>query len=640
MYGSIDETTEPNDSRLQVKCRRATKYVQEVMATSAELVEEEESHLLRRRRSSFNRSRSSEAESVLETFRSDVEKIDKLTKKVNKNPISITMFKRRAVNRKLDLAMGNMRGALGVLRIVNALEHCDRNQRIPLTEQLVLNCAQDYRRALAARAVGAIPILLNYYMMEENRNAPFLKAVDIIIASTTHAETVVSVHLMAIDDVAEIPQLIDKKLIDTLLDDDDDDDAIRQNKESAIYAANILRYVAGARPRYADVIAKAGAILPLCFMLDVKDTAKSAAKALWNICHNCGHQFRSAIRARRAVFRLAALIQYNQEECSVAALGCLANLALDHQAKTEITVCTTPNNIPLLELVMNDILAGHNEQDSWPIRAKVQAVALLCNIQIESNHHRLVVARRGGVGALVHTLLSSIHLEDQQLKEVTARALQQLALNYQSKVAIAKAGAIPPLLNLIANHSVNSENIQSAAALALMTLVHDNVKIEFEIGSVHGIYILTKFLRRAVTEAAKETSAGVLCRLASDPISRDRMAYRAIPGLVNVLKSAITDPPITAAATCLWKIALQDYFIPDIIKAGAVRPLCRAIDHCESSAQQAAAGVLKEMTSFPSAQNIIINFWHLDNILLLPTRDRSDEDSLDVIINERAGIFH
>ena len=124
-----------------------------------------------------------------------------------------------------------------------------------------------------------------------------------------------------------------------------------------------------------------------------------------------------------------------------------------------------------------------------------------------------------------------------------AAVLRGLAVYSYAKVAIAEAGGIPPLVELLRDGCAEAK---WSAALALSVLASANDANRVLIVEADGIPRLLELLRDGSVEG-KRSAARVLCHLTSNDAARVAIAEAGgIPLLVDLLRSGNT--PLSAAA--------------------------------------------------------------------------------------------
>ena len=136
--------------------------------------------------------------------------------------------------------------------------------------------------------------------------------------------------------------------------------------------------------------------------------------------------------------------------------------------------------------------------------------------------------------------------------------------NSANKVSIARAGAIPPLVQLLGSGSSSSEPARLYAAHTLRNLAADNGTNSVSIAGAGAIPLLVQLLGSSSNEAVREAAVCALGTLANNTEANrisilDSIARaRTIPALVYLLGSSNSKAAREHAATALNYLAAQN----------------------------------------------------------------------------------
>ena len=181
--------------------------------------------------------------------------------------------------------------------------------------------------------------------------------------------------------------------------------------------------------------------------------------------------------------------------------------------------------------------------------------------------------------------------------EYGARALWNLAINAENKVAIAEAGAVRPLVTLMTNGSVHC---REAAAGAIRNLAV-NEKNQEEIVAEGGVRPLVE-LCSAGDVAGAEVAARALWNLAYNSKKNQSKLVEAgaIGVLVTMSKDGGSDACREAAAGALRNLSYEnDDARLDMVKNGAIPVLAEICVEGTEMSRIHAAALLKNLNSQP-----------------------------------------
>ncbi|KAH8047257.1 serine/threonine kinase [Aureococcus anophagefferens] len=198
--------------------------------------------------------------------------------------------------------------------------------------------------------------------------------------------------------------------------------------------------------------------------------------------------------------------------------------------------------------------------------AKEKAAGALTNLASQNADNQVAIAKAGAVDPLVALLRTGTD----GAKEHAAGALENLAFeNADNKVAIAKAGAVDPLVDLL---RTGTDGAKESAAGALWGLAFQNDDNELAIVKAGAADPLVALLRTG-TDGAKEEAAAALANLAVNADNKVAIAKAgAVDPLVGLLRTGTAAPRRRRGALANLADGNAENKVA-IAKAGAVDPL-------------------------------------------------------------------
>ncbi|KAL3537064.1 hypothetical protein ACH5RR_000430 [Cinchona calisaya] len=169
--------------------------------------------------------------------------------------------------------------------------------------------------------------------------------------------------------------------------------------------------------------------------------------------------------------------------------------------------------------------------------------------------------------------------------EKAAEGLRNLSVGKEHKGAIAQAGGVKVLVDLIFKWS-NGEGVLEHAAGALANLAADD-KCSMDIASVGGVHALVILARTCKVDGVQEQAARALANLAAYGDSNSNNATvgqeaGAVEALIQLTQSA-RDSVRQEAAGALWNLSFDDRNREAIAAAGGVEALVALANSCSNS---------------------------------------------------------
>lgn len=237
---------------------------------------------------------------------------------------------------------------------------------------------------------------------------------------------------------------------------------------------------------------------------------------------------------------------------------------------------------------VNPVFLGQLEQLRYGnLEEKQRAAFMLRHFAAEHSENQIAIAKAGAIEPLVQLL------EDPApgLREEAARALWNLArnhkeINVKNQVAIGSAGAIKPLVRLLEDEV---SRVRIVAAAVLNDLAIDNIGNQIAIARTGAIGSLISLLQQEEAPALV-MAAGLLQSLAKS--SFDPQVASALAGAISPLVDMLKADTLLAqehAAASLGTLAAYSKDIQVMIgRAGAIVPL---VDRLKGDMMQGTAAV-------------------------------------------------
>jgi hypothetical protein len=153
-------------------------------------------------------------------------------------------------------------------------------------------------------------------------------------------------------------------------------------------------------------------------------------------------------------------------------------------------------------------------------------------------------------------------MESDVVQQHATAALCDLAAYDGVAVAIAAAGAVPLLVQLLGPGS--SENVQLHAAGVLATIAGTNAENAVAAVDAGAVLLLVQLLGTGKTALAQQNAAGTLLNVARNAKSSVAIitAAGAIPALVQLRRSATSDDLMLVASQALAELVLGGAEVP------------------------------------------------------------------------------
>lgn len=221
-----------------------------------------------------------------------------------------------------------------------------------------------------------------------------------------------------------------------------------------------------------------------------------------------------------------------------------------------------------------------------------QAAFGLWRVAIGNPDNQVAIARAGAVGPLVLLLAD----EDAEVQEAAAAVLGNLASNNaRYRATVAKAGAIRPLIEILKRDKLGARVVAARALWALATASVENQVAMAEAGAVEP---LVGMLRDHVARV-RVAAAAALCGLAVDHPENQVAIARAgaIPPLVGLLRETAEGARVAAAAALRNLAIANPENQASLVQAGVIKPLVELLRDYTAGAQEDAAFMLANLAS-------------------------------------------
>ena len=329
------------------------------------------------------------------------------------------------------------------------------------------------------------------------------------------------------------------------------------NDEVRAEAAAALAVLARDNKKNQDTVTLAGGILPLVEMLQkdaVTEHAKEeAASALWSLATK-HHNNQTAIAKAGGISALVIVLGVGSRRAQEQAANALAALALDN----------TSNEQSIAQLIVGLLRSDDKKASAKAARAisslarshpsNQSSIAKAGGIKLLV---RLLNAEEGGVGqGVVMGIAAKEALDLARVQRELASALWSLTLNNpENRVAVAEAGGIPPLIELLEGHSEVHRHV-AGAIWSLADMQPANQTTICKSGGIEPLVSLLKNGSKGTRE--KETAAGALFALAEDYDNRAAIAEAGgIAPLVSLFDGGTVEA-IQQASSALLRLVVQN----------------------------------------------------------------------------------
>ena len=343
-------------------------------------------------------------------------------------------------------------------------------------------------------------------------------------------------------------------------------------------AAFALMEISNANQPNQQAVVSVGGIQQLAgLMKSSRNAAVNAevAGALWALSESSENKI--AIAQASAIQPLVQLLGSGDQRATEHAAAALGSLAFDNDENQVHTAQL------LIELLHTGI-PPHPE-----VAQERAAKALWALVQSNPKTHSLI-AKAGDPEKLVALLETSVP----DAKEYAVWSLS-LSINAENQAAVAEAGGVQPLIDMLFD---SRTNIQEETAQAIAKLAHDNDETRVAVTKQGGVKPLIALLSAKSSETLLQNATNALANLAVEPAARDEIVHdKGIAPLVTLLKEA--GGANKYAAMVLARLCKEhDATQIAIAQAGAIEPLVNLLAGSEGvEAQQEAAGALFELAN-------------------------------------------
>jgi len=207
------------------------------------------------------------------------------------------------------------------------------------------------------------------------------------------------------------------------------------------------------------------------------------------------------------------------------------------------------------------------------------------------------------MGGQIAAAVEILSTGDDVGKRNAAESLRLLAEEDQFRSGIAKAGAIPPLVDLVRDGAAGGKE---AATRALWNLACDNAENKVLIAECGGIEPLVGVLKNG-SASTKKLAAGALSNLACDNHDNVLAISHAgvFPPLIELLRTGSPSAK-EVAALAVRNLAFTDETVDAITEAGGILPLVELLRSGRSGTEDAAAAALKNLACDNTPNKIAI----------------------------------
>jgi hypothetical protein len=343
-------------------------------------------------------------------------------------------------------------------------------------------------------------------------------------------------------------------------------------------------------------VVEIGGIVPLVELLSLPRFAAMAALVMRHLALT--DSIAAAIVEAGALPILVEMLDSSSHSVAEAAAGVLTNLAVRRDCRELILFL---QGVPALVALLGS-----------PGGEAAEAAAALTNLSRDTDLQR-AIAEAGAIGPLVDLLRSGSPSKELH----AAGALWSLARREENRRRIAQSGAITALVPLVRSQAAT----QAAGALMQLAVRAVNRRLIAEAG---GIDTLVNCLLPLcedplpADEALVVNVVGALCQLADRAENRALIAVHeeALRGMVQML-SWPSESVVLHAARALSKVALQPTCRPAVEEAGAVEPLVRLMGSSSGTVGDAVVKALLSLVESHEQRLAVVE--GVDALLARPT---------------------
>lgn len=198
---------------------------------------------------------------------------------------------------------------------------------------------------------------------------------------------------------------------------------------------------------------------------------------------------------------------------------------------------------------------------STSLKAKENAVSAVAQLALKNPDNQKEIAQHGGIPRLVSTLTeassNSKELAQQQISMLAASAIWNVAdNNLSNQTLLLKEGAVPPVVALLGNPA---PEMQMNAAGALAALARNHPESQGAVARAGAIAPLCNLVREAGMPETREAAAAALwaCATSNAPNQATIAKLGGIEPLVNMLMFGTSDTSLTNAAGALTALARE-----------------------------------------------------------------------------------
>ena len=363
----------------------------------------------------------------------------------------------------------------------------------------------------------------------------------------------------------------------------------REAQERAVAA---LWQMVDQNPSAHEVIAKAGDPKALVELFK-GGIDESKYYATWSLSLSISLETQSIVAESGGIQPLIDQLSDGRVVAREQAAAALAKLASNNE-ETSSTITKQGGIAPLIALLKDSSASESSNVGAEKILQN--AADALANLAVEPTTHDEIVGA-GGIDPLVHLLLTG---KEAATKRHASTALARLSKDHDStKLAIAEAGAIAPLVGLL--DGSEGPEAQQEAAGALFELA-DNESNRLAITSADGIGWLVQLLA-SNNPVGRKHAEGALVRLSVATSNRSII----IEKLVDMLRSNADLTGQEQSAAALANLAREsDNNRASIVRANGIPLLLALIDAESGKCKENAISALTELCRNTAENRVVI----------------------------------
>ena len=383
-------------------------------------------------------------------------------------------------------------------------------------------------------------------------------------------------------------------------------ESLRLRKLSAVAQEHAATVLSGLAPLgdNAESIMNAKGIEPLVLLLSEGnvDAKEHAADCLAQLARRADAALEIATAGAVSAF-VKWLVDPTLGPPEVGARA-LSEIALDN-ADTQAQIAEEGAISPLVQMVATSLDSqATNTAITAALKSSNVAALALATLAKDNIVNQVMITEEDGIRPLVGLLRHKTPMHKADSYENPTKALWHLAATEDNQAAIAKAGGIAPLVELLTSESAVS---QQYAAAALHSLARDHTENQIALAKAGAIPLLVDILG-SDSAATQEHAVGTLLYLASHDVDSRNAVVKRLVGVLD-LRNALSQ--MNAAEALAVLASRSDDNRKAIVASSAIDPLVRLLGDGRrvraATPQESAAAALADLARLSDSKKSIVD---------------------------------